>query len=112
MGLAIQSEPIPLQTDHDGAVRVGGTRVTLDTIVGAHLHGATPQDIARQYPAVQLADVYAVLGYYLRHTSSVDAYLRERQAAADQIRRETEKKFDPIGIKERLGNRRGGQRSE
>ena len=37
MGLAIRSEPLPLHMDDDGAVRVGNTRVTLDTIVGAHL---------------------------------------------------------------------------
>jgi uncharacterized protein (DUF433 family) len=106
MSFAIQSEPIPLQTDSDGTVRVGGTRVTLDTVINAHLHGATPPDIARQYPAIQLADVYAVLGYYLRHTAAVDAYLREREQAADQIRQEMEKQFDPAGVRERLEQRR------
>lgn len=87
MGLAIQSEPIPLRVDSDGSVRIGGTRVTLDTVISAHLHGAAPQDIARQYPAIQLADIYAVPGYYLRHTSAVDAYLRERQQPTRFARR-------------------------
>ena len=110
MGLAIQSEPLPLHMDDDGAVRVGNTRVTLDIVVGAHLEGATPQDIARQYPAVHLADIYVVIGYYLRNTSAIDSYLSERQQSAAQIQQEMEKLFDPTGVRERLEKRRLDQR--
>ena len=31
----IATQPLPLENDTDGVVRVGGTRVTLDTIVTA-----------------------------------------------------------------------------
>jgi hypothetical protein len=33
-------DPAPLSIDTDGAVRVGGTRVTLDTVVRAFRHSA------------------------------------------------------------------------
>jgi hypothetical protein len=33
MSLVIVDTPIPLKTDADGVVRVGHTRVTLDTVV-------------------------------------------------------------------------------
>ena len=37
---------LPLETDGDGVVRVGNTRVTLDTIIMALTDGATAEEIA------------------------------------------------------------------
>ena len=33
MTLVVAAEPVPLKTDIDGVVRVGKTRVTLDTVI-------------------------------------------------------------------------------
>jgi uncharacterized protein (DUF433 family) len=73
--LAITPTPIPLETDADGVVRASGTRVTLDTIVAAFEGGATAEEIVYQYPSLNLADVYSVLGYYLQQRPEVEAYL-------------------------------------
>jgi uncharacterized protein (DUF433 family) len=81
MTFAIQNEPVSLSVDDDEIVRVGASRVALDTIIAAHLRGATPQQIAAQYSGVSLADVYAVVGYYLRHSDVIDAYLEQRRQA-------------------------------
>ena len=67
MSIAIVSISIPLNIDQCGVIRVTHTRVTLDTVVYAFLDGATGQDIAQRYPSLDLGDVYAVLGYCLRH---------------------------------------------
>ena len=72
MSLAVVAEPAPLAVDHDGVMRVGGTRVTLATIVTAFHEGATAETIVQQYPSLTLADVYAVIGYYLRHQADFD----------------------------------------
>ena len=40
--------PLPLTVDEGGVVRVGKTRVTLDTLVAAFFDGATPEEIAQQ----------------------------------------------------------------
>jgi len=106
MSLAIITEPLPLMTDADGVVRVGQTRVTLDTVVAAFQDGATAEEIVQQYPSLQLADVYVVIGYYLRKQAEVDAYLRQRQQQADEIRRQNEARFDPAGVRDRLLARR------
>ena len=50
MTLAISIEPAPLAVDADGVVRVGGTRVTLDTVVASFNEGATAGEIGFQYP--------------------------------------------------------------
>ena len=106
MSLVVTDQPIPLTTDVDGGVRVGNTRVTLDTVIAAFREGATPETIAQQYPSLALADVYAVIGYYLNHRPEIHAYLQRREQAAAQIRKENESRFDPDGVRERLLARR------
>lgn len=103
---AAVTEAVPIRADADGVVRVAGTRVTLDTVVVAFKEGATAEEIAQQYPSVGLADVYAVIGYYLRQKEKVEAYLEQRRTQAEGVRRENERRFDPQGIRERLLARR------
>lgn len=102
MALAIVLEPTPIETDPHGVVRVAETRVTLDTVVTAFLEGCTPEEIAEQYPSLQLPDIYLVIGYYLRHRDEVHTYLAERQHQANMIQQEAEQRFNPIGIRDRL----------
>jgi uncharacterized protein (DUF433 family) len=99
-------ERVPIHTDSDGVVCVAGTRVTLDTIVDAFENGATAEEIAQQYPAVPLVDVYSVITYYLRHKPDVDAYRAERDALAGRVRAEVERRFPSAGLRERLLARR------
>ncbi len=106
MTLTITSLPVPLKEDADGVVRVGGTRVTLDTVIGFFNQGDSAEELANGFPTLELADIYAVIGYYLRHREEVDAYLRQRKKIADDVRRENEARSDPTGIRERLLARR------
>src|SRR5437762_10753710 len=105
MPLLLESElatRVPLREDADGVIRIGRTRVTLDVLIDAFNQGATAEEIVQQYPALDLADVYAVIGYYLRHRDPVNRYLEKRQVEASRIRKDTEKRFSPHGIRERL----------
>jgi uncharacterized protein (DUF433 family) len=95
-------ERVPIHTDADGVVRVARTRVTLDTIVGAFDAGATAEGITQQYSSVPLADVYSVITYYLRHKPEVCAYLKRREAQADEVRADVERRFPSAGLRERL----------
>jgi uncharacterized protein (DUF433 family) len=102
MSLTVEPQLVPLSTSPEGIVRVSGTRVTLDTVVGAFIDGATPEAIAQQYPSLSLADVYTVISYYLRNRVDVDAYLAAGQAAAAQIKQQNEIRWDPTGVRARL----------
>jgi uncharacterized protein (DUF433 family) len=106
VSLVVDPEPVPLVTGADGVVRVGATRVSLDSVVAAFREGATAEEILQQYPTLRLADVYSVIGYYLRHQADVDAYLGGREQGAVDMRRKNEARFDPNGIRERLLARR------
>ena len=104
---AIVQSLVHLTTGADGVGRVGRTRVTLDTIVAAFRKGAAAEEIAAQYPALDLADVDAVIGYYLLRQPGVDSCLSRRQEIADQVRKDNdEARCNPHGIRERLLARR------
>ena len=109
MTLTITAASPPLTITADGAVLVANTRVTLDTVVAAFHDGVTAEEIAQQYPSLTLADVYAVIGYYLQRRAEVDAYLQQRREQAARIRRDNENRFDPAGVRVRLLARRARQ---
>src|SRR5450631_579529 len=99
-------ETIPMALGADGVIRVGGTRVTLDVLVAAFREGATPEEIANQYPSVALGDIYEVIGYTLRHPGTVATYLTQRSGVAAKVRAENEQRSSMDGIRERLLSRR------
>jgi uncharacterized protein (DUF433 family) len=90
--------PLPLRMDNDGTIRVGRSRVTLDTIITAHKQGDSPEKIQQDFDAVKLDDVYAVITYYLQHTEDVDAYLRKRKEEAEELRRTMEAEHPEIFV--------------
>lgn len=102
MTLAITATPPPLMVNADGVVRVGGTRMTLDTLIYAFREGATAEEIAQQYPSLALADVYAAIGYHLQHQAEVEEYLRQQQQKAEEVRRQNEARFSLDGVRDRL----------
>jgi uncharacterized protein (DUF433 family) len=106
MSLVIEAPPVPLRTDEHGVMRVGKTRVPLDTVVYAFNQGSSPEEIVMSYPSLELGDVYAVVNYYLHNRTEVDVYLSQREAEAEQIKDKNEKRFPQEGIRARLLARR------
>lgn len=102
MTIMFEAQTVPLQVDDDGVIRVGGTRVTLTTVVHAFDQGHTPEEIVADFPALQLPDVYAVITYYLNNRTVVRDYLAEQEAAAKLIRSEVESKSDWQEFRQRL----------
>jgi uncharacterized protein (DUF433 family) len=86
----VQADPVPLRADERGGLRVGDSRILLDTLIDEYEDGADPEGIVNAYPTLQLADVYAVIAWYLRHKAEVSDYLRKRQAEAAALRAEIE----------------------
>jgi uncharacterized protein (DUF433 family) len=106
---ALVARPVPLREDEDGVLRVAGTRVRLETVLGAYDQGCSPEEIRLKYPSLKLTDVYAVITYYLWHQQEVDAYLEERRRKEEEIKRENEARFPPAGVRERLLARRAAK---
>jgi uncharacterized protein (DUF433 family) len=88
MALSIKAQPIPITLGEDGIARLADTRVRLEAVVAAYHEGATAEEISLRYTTVDLADVYFVIGYYLKNRYEVDKYLREREAQDRAVREE------------------------
>ena len=83
-------EQVPLRWYEGRSLRIGTTRVTLDTLVGAYNRGETAEQIAENFDTLEIADIHAVISYYLRHTDEVEAYIAEGDAEAEEARRRFE----------------------
>ncbi len=102
MTAALTTFDLPLRLDAQGTIRVGRSRVTLDTVIDAYQRGTGPEAIARQFPAVSLADVYGTIAYYLQHQPALDAYLRARAEDLAPLLAELVGRANPVGTRERL----------
>jgi uncharacterized protein (DUF433 family) len=85
MKLVLEQETPPLQEDETGAIRVGNSRVLLETVIRAFQDGASPESIMHRYSTLSLSDVYNTIGYYLRHQAAVEAYLEQRELLAQSV---------------------------
>lgn len=92
MALAAPSVSVPIRTDEQGTIRIADTRVTLDVLVARFEQRRTPEQIQESFPTLKLADIYAVITYYLNNRDEVDAYLREQDEAAAKLREIVEAK--------------------
>ena len=52
------TQTTPLVQEADGTVRISGSRVTLDTLVGAFQKGATAEQIQDSFPSISLRQIY------------------------------------------------------
>lgn len=104
--ISIVTKPVPLRTDDAGVLRVGKTRVSLDSVIAAFNDGSTAEEIVQQYDVLALADVYGVIGYYLENQNEIDSYLANRRKQRERLRQELEARYQPQGIRQRLLARR------
>jgi uncharacterized protein (DUF433 family) len=88
--------PTPLRVDPAGTIRVGETRISLDVVVEQYESGMTPEEMVRVYDTLDLADIYDVIAYYLRHRDAVQAYLTQRAAVAGEAQAKVEAEHPPV----------------
>jgi uncharacterized protein (DUF433 family) len=101
------SEPMDKQYVEraDGVYRLAGTRVSLDSIVHAFMHGQTAESIAQSFPALKLEEVYGALTFYLANKSEIDAYLKAADAEFQKLRDDSREQ-DPMFYKKLADARR------
>lgn len=84
------TQTLPLRLTEDGTIRIADSRVSLDSIVVHYKLGASAEQIAQKFPALDLADVYAAITYYLSHEEIVEEYLRRQEAGGDEVQQRIE----------------------
>ena len=99
------TQTVPLTKLENGTLRITGTRIPLETVIYHHQQGEPPEEIRAAYPTLELADIRAVISYYLSHRVEVEEYIAQQKIKADEIRRMIEASpfhKDTTGLRERL----------
>jgi uncharacterized protein (DUF433 family) len=91
-----QASPDYVIRTAEGGWRIGGTRVSLDSIVHAYWDGRLPEAIAADFPSVSLEQVHGAIAFYLRNRAEFDAYLAEQDARWRQFQQESASKHAPL----------------
>ncbi len=103
---AFPAEPPPLRLGAGSAIYVGSSRVLLDAVIEAYLHGESAEQIAEDFPTISLADVHGVLSYFLNHRTEVEHYLKLRSAEALLVERDAhQQNSDGATLRQRLQSR-------
>jgi len=85
-----------VRQDENGVLRVGDTRVLLDSVVAAFHQGHSAETIAQRYPVLSLAEVYGAIAYYLANRDDVDQYLRRQDEVWKQLRENANAVTSPV----------------
>jgi uncharacterized protein (DUF433 family) len=84
------TQNVPLTQTEEWTIRISGTRVNLEAVVYQYEQGETAEAIRESFPSLRLADIYAVISYYLNHREQVNDYLRDQERKAQAIRDDIE----------------------
>jgi len=76
----------------EGAYRVAGSRVSLDSIVYCFREGLSPESIAESFPTLTLEQVYGAIAFYLANQPIVDEYLREGERLSREMQVESRRR--------------------
>ena len=107
-----QATSPPLRWDEVGGIRVGSSRVTLDSLLATYHNGSTPEEIAIQFSVLSLEDIYSAIAYYLNHRQEIDNYLEQSNQKAQELRQKLTQKHNLIDLKQRLLTRQSQKESE
>lgn len=89
----------------EGAYRVAGTRISLDSVVYAFREGQTAESIVESFPSLTLEQVYGAITFYLANQAEVDAYLAQGEAEYEALRA-TSRAADPAFYRQLAAARR------
>jgi len=85
-----------VRVDEHGVMRVGETRIMLDSLVAGFEQGHSPETLQQQFPALSLEEVYGAITFYLSHRDEVQAYLKRQDVLWQALRAEAEKQVSPV----------------
>ena len=96
----------PLNQGADGTIRLKGSRVTLDTLIGATKRGDTPQQIQEGFPSLPLAQICDAIAWYFNNQVEADNYLNQRTVEVEAMRRQFESRSAATALRESIRQRR------
>jgi len=80
----------------NGAWRIKGTRVSLDSIVHAYWDGRLSESIAADFPSLTLEQIHGAIAFYLGNQEKIDTYLESQDGRWRDFQKESEKRHGPL----------------
>jgi uncharacterized protein (DUF433 family) len=76
-----------IELDEHGVARVSGKRTKVVQIVMDKMaHGWSPEEMAKQYPHLGLAEIHAALAYYYDHKTELDQQIEQGFKESERLR--------------------------
>src|ERR671919_1400084 len=85
-----------VELDEHGVMRIGNSRVMLDSILAGFAQGHSPETLQQQYPTLSLEEVYGAITYYLAHTDEVHTYLKRQDELWEAWRAKSATRSSPV----------------
>jgi uncharacterized protein (DUF433 family) len=85
-----------VRTDEHGAMRIGQSRVLLESVIYAFQEGHSPETIRQQYPALSLEEIYGAIAFYLGNQESIHEYLQRQERLWEELRQKAEQNPSPV----------------
>jgi uncharacterized protein (DUF433 family) len=80
----------------EGAWRIQGSRMSLDSLVHAYWEGLSPEAIVDDFPTLSLEQIHGAIAFYLKHRQDIDQYMANQENRWEEFRRESEAKHSPL----------------
>ena len=84
---------VRLTKTSDGTIRIGKSRIALESVIHHFSLGATAEEIAQKFPSLKLLEIYAVIAYFLDNREEVAEYVLAQETESDKLQSEIESKF-------------------
>ncbi len=103
--------PKPVHLVEGGTLRVGNTRVSLDSVVYAFNRGENAAEIQYAFDTLSLAEIHGAISYYLHNKSEVDKYLEGRRIDFEKRRAEDRTRSNHITREMLLARKNGSDKN-
>lgn len=97
-----------VSVDEHGVMRVGQTRVMLDSVLASFVEGCSAETIVQQYPSLSLEEVYGAITFYLGNRETIDAYLARQDGVWCRAREAADRAGSPVVARLRVAASRAG----
>ena len=88
MSVEINSLLIKSPEIRHGRPRIAGTGITIHRIAAWYKLGHSPEEIARRYGHITVAQVYAALAYYHANQAEIEAEIASDETEAERLETE------------------------
>ena len=84
----------------DDDIRIKGTRVGIESVLYDYVYrNQTAEQIAENFPSVELEQIYATILYYLNDREKVEQYLLDWMNFSRKMREDQKKNLPPVVLR-------------